>query len=184
MTLVVTSSLARGFGAGLRVAMAPLLTDIPIVLLSLLLFNTLPPVFELALTLFGGFFVVYLGVETVRAGRHASLALAGATATAAGADVVRGMAVNAVSPHPWLFWITVGSPALTRAWQIAPWQALAFLLGFFSLLVGGKIAVAFAVAGGRRFLSDPWYRRLLVASGLLLSVFGLLLLGSAVQRML
>ena len=34
LTLVLTSTLQRGFGAGLRVALAPLLTDAPIVILA------------------------------------------------------------------------------------------------------------------------------------------------------
>jgi hypothetical protein len=45
--------------------------------------------------------------------------------------------------------------------------------------VGSKVLVALGVAGGRRFLDDAWYRRLLVASGLLLAFFGLALLRQA-----
>jgi hypothetical protein len=63
-----------------------------------------------------------------------------------------------------------------RAWQTSPANAFAFLVGFYALLVGGKIAVALAIAGGRRYLTDMWYRRLLGATGALLCVFGLLLL--------
>ncbi len=36
LTLVVSSTLARGFGAGLRVALAPVLTDAPIIVLAIL----------------------------------------------------------------------------------------------------------------------------------------------------
>ena len=180
LTLVITRSLARGFWAGLRVALSPLISDAPIVVLSLLLFNALPPLFEQAVTVVGGLYVIYLGIDTIRSARHASLA-AQAAGGAAHVDLWQGALVNFLSPHPWLFWVTIGAPTLTRAWQASPVYAVAFLIGFYALLVGGKIAVALAVAGGRRHLTDTWYRRLLVGAGVLLCIFGLLLLWQLVR---
>jgi threonine/homoserine/homoserine lactone efflux protein len=181
LTLVITRTLGRGFGAGLRVALSPLITDAPIILITLLLFNALPPLLEQVITVTGGLYIIYLGVETIRSARHARLQTADATPAAARVDLWQGALVNLLSPHPWLFWITIGSPTLSRAWQSGWPYALAFLVGFYSLLVGGKIVVAAAVAGGRRFLTDAWYRRLLWAAGLLLCLFGVLLLWQLVQ---
>ena len=175
-TLVVTRTLERGFGGGLRVAIAPLITDAPIVLISVLLFSVLPPLLETGLTIFGGLFLFYLGYETIRSGRGARLSALADAPQAASADIWRGVLVNALSPHPWLFWISVGGPTLTGMWARGPLHAVAFLLGFYSLLVGSKVLLAFAVAHGRRYLTDRWYQRVLVASGLLLIVFGGLLL--------
>ena len=176
LTLVVTRSLARGFSAGARVAIAPLLSDLPIIVISMLLFNALPPWLEMALTIVGGLFLIYLGIDTMRSARGATLSALNTDPGSTNVDLWHGMLVNLLSPHPWLFWITVGSPTLTRAWRDGPWNAVAFLVGFYALLVGGKIAVAFAVAGGRRYLNDVWYRRLLIISGVLLCIFGGLLL--------
>ncbi len=176
LTLVITRTLGHGFGAGLRVALSPLITDAPIILLTLLLFRVLPPLFERAVTVVGGLYIIYLGVETIRSARHARLQTAGAAPGAASLDLWQGALVNLLSPHPWLFWIAIGSPTLARALQSGPLYALAFLAGFYCLLVGGKIVVAAAVAGGRRFLTDAWYRRLLWGAGLLLCLFGGLLL--------
>lgn len=176
LTLVITRSLGRGFWAGLRVALSPLLTDTPIILLTLLLFNALPPLFEQAVTMLGGCFVIYLGLDTIRSARHAVLAAPGGTQAAASVDLWQGALVNFLSPHPWLFWIAVGAPTLSRAGEQGALHAFAFLLGFYTLLVGGKILVALAAAGGRHFLTETWYRRLLIAAGLLLCLFGGLLL--------
>ena len=46
MTLVITRTLERGLGAGLRVAIAPLLTDLPIIVVSMIFFVTLPQALE------------------------------------------------------------------------------------------------------------------------------------------
>lgn len=181
LTLVITRSLARGLGAGMRVAMAPLLADAPIILVSVLVFSALPPTLEIALTVGGGLFIIYLGVETLRTARHAHLAQIASGAQPASTDLWHGVLVNSLSPHPWLFWITVGGPLLTTAWRTNWWSAFAFLLGFYCLLVGSKMTIAMAVAGGRHFLSDAWYRRLLVLSGLLLCLWGALLLWRLVQ---
>jgi threonine/homoserine/homoserine lactone efflux protein len=177
MTLVITRTLARGFGAGLRVAIAPLLTDLPIIVISLIFFSVLPPLAETLLTAAGGCFVLFLAWETLRDARHATLLGDHAAAPVASSDDIwRGVLVNLLSPHPWLFWMTVAAPILTRAWEVSVWSALGFVVGFYGLLIGGKILLALAVASGRHFLNDIWYRRLLAASGLLLAIFGLLLL--------
>ncbi|MBK8047981.1 MAG: LysE family transporter [Anaerolineales bacterium] len=184
LTLVVTRTLSRGFAAGARVAIAPLLSDLPIIVITLLLFNAMPPWLEMALTVIGGLFLIYLGVETMRSAKGATLQALGGEPATANVDLWHGMLVNLLSPHPWLFWIAVGSPTLTHAWRISPLNAAAFLAGFYVLLVGGKIAVAFGVAGGRRYLNDLWYQRLLMLSGALLCLFGGLLLWSVLTLFL
>jgi threonine/homoserine/homoserine lactone efflux protein len=179
LTLVITRTLERGLGAGVRVAIAPLLTDLPIIVVSMTVFAVLPPAIERTLTIAGALFIFYLAWEILRAARHAHLAAATLAPGTATADLWRGMLVNFLSPHPWLFWIGVAAPLLTSAWQTGAWAATGFLVGFYGLLVGSKVLVAFGVAGGRRFLNDTWYRRLLGASAALLIFFGATLLWQA-----
>lgn len=181
LTLVISRTLERGLGAGVRVAIAPLLTDLPIIAISMTVFAGLPPTIESALTIAGALFIFYLAWEILRDARHAHLASAEAAAGAATADIWRGMLVNFLSPHPWLFWIGVAAPLLTSAWERSVWAAVGFLAGFYGLLVGSKVLVAFGVAGGRRFLNNAWYRRVLVFSSLLLMFFGAALLWQALR---
>ena len=127
-------------------AIAPLLTDAPIVLISLLLFSVLPPLLEMGLTIFGGLFLFYLGVETIRSARGAHLAELTVEPQRASADVWRGVLVNTLSPHPWLFWISVGGPTLTRTWTQGPVHAAAFLLGFYSRRAGCGIFIPVGIS--------------------------------------
>jgi len=179
VSLVITTSLARGVPAGLRVAVAPLITDAPIILLTTLLFTALPHSVEIGLAVAGGLFVIYLGVETLVKARHAELAVAQSSGGQA-QHLWRGALVNMLSPHPWLFWIAVGSPLLVGFWRESPWYALSFLVGFYTLLVGSKIGLAMLAGRGRNHLTQTWYRRVLAASGGLLVVFGALLVWSVV----
>ncbi len=173
LTLVVTSTLERGFGAGLRVAIAPALTDGPIIALALFVLKDLPPAWLTAITILGGLFVVWLGVQTLRSARGELRVDAGGGTAAL--DLGRGALVNVLNPHPWIFWLSVGGPLLVGAWREAPALALGFLAVFYSLLVGCKILLAWMTAAGRRFLTGRWYRGALAASGLLLIVLGALL---------
>jgi threonine/homoserine/homoserine lactone efflux protein len=172
--LVLTSALKRGFGAGVRVALAPLLTDAPIVLLSVFVLESLPAPAVRALGVAGGAYVIYLGAEALRGARTAELSAARNTSSRR--DILRGALVNALSPHPWLFWNSVGGPLLVNAWGDAPVRGVTFLVGFYGLLVGTKIVVARAAGGGRQRMSERWYQRALVAAGVLLSVAGVLLI--------
>ncbi len=174
-TLVVTSTLSRGFGAGVRVAIAPLVTDTPIVTLALLVVAAISAGAVRSLAIAGGVLVLGMGLWELRSARAIEDEGTPNGAAAAG-DVARGALVNLVSPHPWLFWVTAGAPLLVTAWRTNPAWAIAFLAGFYTMLVGSKVALAGVVAAGRSRLSVTWRRRLVVAGGLLLVAGGTLLI--------
>jgi threonine/homoserine/homoserine lactone efflux protein len=102
LALVITTALNRGFRSGVRVALAPILTDAPLIVAALTVSASLPAAFLAALTLAGGVFVVYLGFETLRASRRATLTVAGRgiPPIVRGQDIWRGAAVNLLDPNP------------------------------------------------------------------------------------
>lgn len=175
-SLVITSTLEGGFRSGLRVAAAPLLTDLPIILIATLLVRALPVWAEVALSVAGGCYLAYLGYKTIVKARTAQPPAVGTRAVSTVVDLRRGVIVNLLSPNPWIFWITVGAPILLAAWQHGWGVALAFLIGFYALLVGSKIALAAVIAGSRNHLDTTWYRRLFYVSGGLLFLLAFLLL--------
>ena len=172
MSLVVTTSLQDGFWQGLRIAIAPFLTDLPIVLFSLFVLSWLPDWVLVLIGFAGSLFILYLGWETIRSARDASVEelqrVGNAPANVGRQSLTRGAMVNLLNPHPYIFWATVGGPTLLAAWAQGAVYALAFLAGFYSLLVGSKIAVAALIHSQSHQLSTPWYRRILVALGILL----------------
>ena len=173
LALVLAATLERGFAAGARVAAAPLLSDAPVVLLSVLVLGELPDRVVAACSIAGGAFVAFLGVQELRrAGTPPSAAAPGADRR----DMLRAALVNVVNPHPWLFWLGAGGPLLLRAGERAPWAAAAFLAGFYGLLVGTKVALAGAAAmGRRRLLAGRGYALALRATALLLVVAGVVI---------
>lgn len=83
--------------------------------------------------------------------------------------------MNLLNPHAWLFWIAVGAPAFTAAWGRSPAVAIAFVGGFYLVLVGSKAALAGLIGAGRHRLGPRAYRLLLGGSGLLLVAAGVAL---------
>jgi threonine/homoserine/homoserine lactone efflux protein len=172
--LLVASTLRSGLAGGLRVALAPLLTDLPIIILAVLLVDRMPHGALRWLGPIGGLVVAWMAIETLRSARSSSFPDDAAPAAAPAADprreLWRGVLVNATNPHPYLFWATVGAPILVKGWRASPWLALAFLLPFYALLVGSKVVLAWLVSRGAGRLSQTWYRRILAGSGVLMLV--------------
>lgn len=172
LALVITASLRSGLAGGLRVALAPLVTDLPIIALSVLLAGSLPPEALRWVGTLGGLVLLWMGVGTIRSAREARLPDDPEAQADPRRELWRGVAVNALNPHPYLFWATVGGPTLVSSWRISPWYAVAFLVPFYLLLVGSKIVVAWLVSHQAGGLSPTWYRRLLVGCGILILAMG------------
>ncbi len=177
MTLVVTTALRDGFWNGLRVAISPLLTDVPIILLAIFVLDRLPPWLLAIVGVIGSLYVIFLGWETIRSAADADLetlrAESSQTDNIGRQSFLRGAVVNALNPHPYLFWAAIGGPLLLTSYAQRPIYAAAFIIGFYTLLFGSKIGLAALVNSQAHLLSGPWYRRVLIALGLLLIGLGL-----------
>lgn len=172
-TFVISQTLRHGIREGMRVALSPLLTDLPIILISLFVLTQLANANMIlgVISIIGGLFVLYLAYETFTTTRLEVNAQAPAPQS-----LLRGALVNALSPHPYLFWFSVGAPTMVKALQDSGWPAaLAFVLGFYLLLIGSKIFVAVLVGKSRGWLMGPAYAWIMRALGIALLVFALLL---------
>ena len=172
LALVIRSSLERGFAAGARVAVSPLLTDVPVIALAMVLAARLPKTVLGALGIAGGAFVVWLGLRALR--ERIPAADAAIDPPSPRRDLRRGVLTNLLSPHPWVFWIMVGAPILVGGGIGA---AVFFLVAFYLLLIGTKIILAWIIATGRsRLIGGRGYAVALRVSGLLLAAAGIMLI--------
>ncbi len=170
LALVVSQSLRHGVREGAKVAAAPLLTDGPIILGIVLTLNFVAlggPMLGVV-SLLGAVFLAHLGLSSLRAPGFAPDGAAGAPKS-----YLKGVLVNYLSPHPYLFWISVGVPLIVRAAEESAWAAVGFVAGFFACIVGAKIAVAVLVGRSRTFFSSAAYRWTLRLLGVLLIGFAL-----------
>ncbi len=165
LTMVVTATLRRGFAAGARVALAPLVTDAILISVSVLVLRQLPSTWRAVIGLLGAAVVLGLAVRTWLDARSVTeLPAAGGH----GGELRHAVVVNLLNPQAWLFWTAVGAPLLIRTARSRPWAAVGFLAAFFLLLIGSKIVLAALLARGRRRLTAAGYRYAMALCSLLL----------------
>ena len=170
--LIVTSTLRSGTAAGLKVALAPLLSDAPADVASILLLNSVSEGVERVIGVAGGVYLVVLGLLEIRAARRA---IAGSGLDESPPrDLWKGAATNFLNPQMWTFWVAVGAPIVTGA--PGRLEAGMFLAGFYALLIGSKLALAVVIGRSRRVIVERgWIERLGVLGGLGLIAIGLVL---------
>lgn len=166
LALVLAESVRRGPAAGVQVALAPLLTDPPIILLSLLLYVRIAEPGPLVgiVALAGGGVLLYLAAGILALPGPLPQPAAGSPFGAGPrrfGPLGRGVAANLANPHPYLFWLTVGAPTLVRARGEGDLAAAGFLGGMYLCLVGAKVLAAVAAGRGRDRLGSR-YRLLLL----------------------
>jgi threonine/homoserine/homoserine lactone efflux protein len=173
LTLVMAQTLAHGPREGVKVAMAPLLTDVPMLaasLFALSLAHDNPVVLGL-LSLAGAVVVALYGLDCLRA---RPIALPGVRVSPG--SLKKGVIANFTNPHPYIFWATVGAPTTLAAARSPGGLAAAasFLAGFYLCLVGAKICAALLTGRFRAFLGSRGYALLMRLLGLALFVFAAL----------
>ncbi|MBN1834931.1 MAG: LysE family translocator [Spirochaetales bacterium] len=173
LALVIGETIRHDRRMGIRVALAPLITDVPAVALSLLVFSRLAAYRSVlgAVSLAGAGFIGYLAWESLR-----SRGLDAERIPERPRSFRKGLVTNALSPHPYLFWITVGAPVVIRAGQSSLAAAGLYILGFYLLLVGSKITVALVVDRSKAWIRGRAYLWILRGLGVVLAVFAVLFL--------
>jgi threonine/homoserine/homoserine lactone efflux protein len=96
---------------------------------------------------------------------------------------LKGILTNLLSPHPWLFWLTVGAAILAKAMAQSWLAAVAFLCGFYLLLVGSKVLVALTAGRSRDLLAGRPYRVMMRVLAVLLALFALLLFREGLKHL-
>lgn len=155
LALVFSESLRYGTSAGVKVAVAPVLSDIPIVLLTLYVLASLSHLEPLlgVISMLGGGLLAFLGYQNFRIRR-----LELSPSDDVPRPFTKGIAANILNPHPYLFWITVGAPISNRAMERHWVFLLAFLGCFYGAFVAAKVALAILVGRSRKLVSDTFYR--------------------------
>ena len=171
LTLVITETLIHGRTEGIKVAISPLLTDVPIILVTVFILSKLAG-FESILgiiSLLGGLFIIYLGVISFKAKDIET-----DTNIIKPKSIRKGVIANTLNPHPYLFWITVGAPLLFKSFNISLGAALSFIISFYFFLVGSKVLIALIVDKSRNYLKNSMYKWIMRILGLILLIFAVI----------
>ncbi len=165
LTLVISETLRHNKGAGIKVALSPVITDLPIIVLTLFVLANLANFHGVlgVISILGGLFLIYMGYESIiTQGVEPDLNKVGPDA------LTKGVIANFMNPHPYLFWFSIGGPIMTKALDAGGGALLAFLGSFYFLLVGTKVLLAIILGKAKGFLRGPAYIYLMRLLGLIL----------------
>jgi threonine/homoserine/homoserine lactone efflux protein len=178
MTLVITETLKHGTKEGLKVAMAPLITDLPVVLLSIFLLSKLSELNLIIgiISLIGAMFLIYLGYE--------SFTFKGVeidTTFFKPQSLKKGIIANIFNPAPILFWISVGAPTVLKGYEVNLIASIYFVFLMYFCLVGSKLLTAMLVGKSRQFLKSRNYMLIIKILGMVLFVFAFVFLKDGLE---
>lgn len=140
MALLVRETLRKGWKAGIFVAITPIITDGPLVVLAMVFAQSirlLPEVLG-AISIIGGFFLIYLGIESVRGASQFEKQKGTVPQT-----LFRAIIVNLLNPYPYIFWLTVATPIFAQGNIMGSITFAAALLGaVFATMATLTLAIA------------------------------------------
>lgn len=170
ITVIFSETLKYGKKEGFKIAISPLITDSVIVFLSLLILSNLSKYTVVIgiISLFGAFYLIYLGIENLRIKKD-KFTLEPVKKGA----LKRGIIANFLSPHPYLFWLSIGGPTILESARISITTTALFIVGIYTALIGSKLAVTLIVDKSKTVLKSKYYVYAIQALGIVLFIFAI-----------
>jgi threonine/homoserine/homoserine lactone efflux protein len=170
LALVVSETVKHGIKGGIKVSIAPLLTDLPIILVTFFILSRLSnvnPVMGI-ISLSGAVYLIYLG--------YGNLVCRGQdfhNENGHSGSLKKGIMVNVLNPNPYMFWFTVGAPVTMQAWEASAVSAGLFIFTFYLFLIGSKVLLSAIIEKSRSFIKSKGYVYINRILGAILIVFAL-----------
>jgi threonine/homoserine/homoserine lactone efflux protein len=170
-TYVLSQALNRGWRRALPMALAPLLSDAPIITLMLLVLSQVPDWLQRFLYIASGLFILTLAWGAFKAWR-AFDADAALDVGPPQQGLLKATLMNMLSPGPYIFWSLVTGPILLEGWRETPVLGIGFLAGFYAAMIASMVGLIL-IFGLARHLGPKINRILLGISTLALAGFAL-----------
>ena len=170
LAVTISETLQHGKWEGIKVAVSPLITDLPIILAVLFVLSHLTnsDFFIGIIAFFGASYLIYSGIESLKIKKDSvELNLEKKDA------LKKGVIVNFGNPHPYVFWLSIGGPIIYKSFSTHVWATILFIAGFYIFLVGSKVVVALIVEKSKYFINSKYYFSIIRVLGIAQIVFGL-----------
>ena len=178
-TYIISQTLTRGWRRTLPAALAPLLSDGPIILLCLLVLSQVPLWFQRVLSIAGGLFILYLAYGAYRSWKNYDPKLP-VVETGIQQSLFKAALMNALNPGPYIYWSLVTGPILLKGWRETPMHGIGFLAGFYLSMVLSLVTIILIFGMAAR-LGPKVNRILLGASVVVLFCFGVYQIGQGMR---
>ena len=110
-TYLISQTLTKGWKRTLSAALAPLISDGPIIALCLLVLSQIPAWLQRFLYIAGGLFILSLSYGAYRAWKNFDSDIS-STQSGTHQGVLKAALVNMLNPNPYIYWTLVTGPIL------------------------------------------------------------------------
>ena len=169
-TYLISQALSKGWKRTLPAALAPLVSDGPIIALCLFVLSQVPLWFQRFLYIAGGLFILYLAYSAYRSWQKFDSNLPTEEAQTK-QSVLKAALMNALGPGPYIYWSLITGPILLAGWRQTPIYGIGFLAGFYVISIMGYATLIFMFSTAQK-LGPRVNRILLGVSAIALFFFG------------
>ena len=168
MAVVISETMIHNWKSGLKVALVPLITDGPVILLSVILYEllTINVIAQAIIGFLGSIILIWLGIDCFKKSK-----IKFDDTPKVSHSLKKGIITNLTNPNMYLYWGLIGAPFLLDAYSTNKTYPFLFIGGFFAAFILLKMIIAILVDRSKNFLNTNGYKRLLQFSGIALFAF-------------
>ena len=176
-----SQSLINGWRKTIPLVFAPLMSDLPIIILVLLVLTKVPNEVLLILQCFGGVFLLYLAFNAYKTWRNFDQNVNQEISPQQ--NIFKAVMINLLNPNPYLGWSLVMGPLLIKGWSENPVYGIILLIGFYSSMIIYSMGMVVLFAAARNF-GQKVIRISVGISVFAFAIFGLYQLWSGITEFL
>lgn len=186
LTVTIAESARRGFKAGPLIVLGHALLELALIiaLLAGLSFYLKKPVVTYVISLVGGAFLIFIGLNMIRDVLKGRVTLENnKNDSAQGVNmhpVMAGILVSLSNPFWSVWWATIGLTYLSMALKSGTTGIASFFTGHIMADLLWYSLIAAAIAGGRRFLKQQVYQAIIILCGIFLTGLGVYFISTVV----
>ncbi len=145
---LLSQAIKNGWQRTLPAALAPLISDGPIIALVFLVLSSLPDWFMQTLRFVSGLFILYLSYGAYQSYKQSGMLSPEELVDAPQHTLSKAIVLNFVSPGPYIFWGFISGPILVQAWAESVALGVSFVASFYISFVGvmSVLILLFALA--------------------------------------
>jgi threonine/homoserine/homoserine lactone efflux protein len=144
-----SQSLLNGWRKTIPLVFAPLISDLPVIILVLLVLTHVPDGVLRILQCFGGAFLLYLAFNAYKTWR--TFKQNEKQDISVQKNIFKAVIVNLLNPNPYLGWSLVMGPLLIKGWSENPANGAVLLIGFYSSMIIYSIGLVVLFTAARNF---------------------------------
>ena len=166
---LLSQSLMSGWRKAFPLIFIPLISDIPVIIIMVMILSRLPKDVLVIMQFLGGAFLLYLAFKAYQAWKTFT------TGESPGANkystFFKGVGINVLNPNAYIGWGLVMGPMLIKAWTETPLNGVVLLAGFYGSMLVYSFGMVFLFATARNF--GPRVTKVsILVSAVALALFG------------